>query len=449
MAESMPPAPVISEVIERVRDKRRMAEGIVACAERGADFSSQLEMELTGVFMIPEARRMMSDALTASWARPYPGSSAALDGREVIIGGGYAAAVYAAGRVRAGFPRPVVLERGRPDQVGGAFAMSLEPVLKLNSRSRPGMGGLPDQDGALNYVPGGILQPDLLSSAEYHDNAEMAWLIRVTLAQFADVYAQAPVTRVGRDSSGRLYLEFPQGRSLPGRILDARGCGDPVALSDGSRLGPRIMTFTQFMERMGGMFPLRGIRRLAVIGGGNSGLCAAESALGIAPRNTSVIGLDYVRKVDLYAPELDGRTCDAFRQGQRGRYLRLAQYLEGNTSSPSARLGVIAQRATAVPLPEGVLVNERTYDMAVLCTGYALPVLRGIETFTFTDYLRGTTVLARRAPGLRYYRIGAGADIPFSATETEAGVPAEPANKVSMFRNGPRVAALAITLPAT
>jgi hypothetical protein len=456
------PVPVIADVISATMDRRRASAGITACATRMSDFSSELEMQLTGIAMVPEARDLMTSTLTDYWRDQAASASAALTarevaGREVIIGAGYHAAVYAACRAAMGYPRPVVLERNAPEAVGGAFAVSMQPVFRLNSRNRPGPAGLPDQGRALNALPGGLLQPAMTGSEEYGTNASMAWLIRLTLAQHADVYPGITVTglRPGFGSNrSRLTLSTSAGDSIiAGRVLDARGCGDAL---DSSATSATVLTFPQLMARMGTMFPLRGLRQAAVIGGGNSGLCAAESLLGIAPGHTSVAGLDYVDRVDLYATTLDGQSCDTFRESSRGRYMALAQSLAGNVSNPGTRLRIISQRASAASLPGGALVGDRAYDLAVLCTGLFRPELRDdlrYDTLDRAGYLNGVTgtasseaTLARMAAGFESYRIGAAADIRFSAAEEAAGITAIPASKVAMFRLGPRTAALASLL---
>jgi hypothetical protein len=447
-------APVIRDVIEQCLDKKRLSEGITLCASRAADFASMTEMQLAGIAMVPEARQLMTAALTQYWSRPPAAAFTNLAGREVIIGGGYHAAVYAASRVMAGFPKPVVLERNEPESVGGAFAMSMQPVFWLNSRNRPGPSGLPDQDKGLNFFPAGTGFPPLamLTSQEYADNALVAWLVRLLLAQFADVTPGVTVTsisgRVSSPSGKSITLATNEGTLSCARVLDARGLGNPASKGDGER----ILSFPQFMARMGTPFPLRGLAQVAIIGGGNSGLCAAESLLGLAPGHTSTIGLDCVQRVDVYAPALSGLTCSEFREGKRGRYLRLAQYLEGNASSPSTRLRLAGQSGYPVPVPGGVLVNDRTYDLAIQCTGYMLPAL--------TDSLsygprrgRGRSssngpVLAAQASPIESYRIGPAAGIGFTDAERAAGLAAEDASSVAMFRLGPRTAALATMLSA-
>ena len=443
--------PVLRDTVDEISDRKRMAAGIEACKERMTDFGSVTEMTLTGIAMVPEARRMVSDRLTGYWnSRTVSDlSRVSLFNREVIIGGGYHAAVYAACRVLMGYPRPLVFERGDGEAVGGAFAMSLEDVFCLNSRNRPGDAGLPDQEKSLNYLPAGtgIPQLSMITAAEYATNADIAWLIRLLLAQFADVYTGITVTGLAAASSFRVRVRGSGGLDdTVGRVLDARGLGDTAKPAG---LGSAVLTFAEFMARMGRMFPLRGIGQLAIIGGGNSGLCAAESALGIAPGSTSPIGLDYVKRVDLYATTLAGSTCDAFRSGQRGRYIRLAQSLEGNVSQ-LARLRIMGTSGYASPMPGGVIVNDRTYNMAILCTGAQRSALA--DPFGRYDLVRpagsssDATAVASQGGSFETYRIGPAAGIDFSPAEVRAGVSDIPNNTVAMFRLGPRTASLAAYL---
>jgi hypothetical protein len=464
-----PLRPVIQNVIDNVTDRRRMADGIRACEEREADFASTLEMQLAGIAMVSEARQLMSDQLTAYWSdtsRAFRPGDGIIDysEKEIIIGGGFHAAVYAANRVRMGFPRPVVLEQADAEHIGGAFAVSLNPVFRLNSRNRPGRGGLPDQDKALNFLPGALIQPAMMSSEEYPTNADMAWLVRLTLAQYADVYPGVSVTSIdlSRYSGDQVRLVTSAGTVNPGRVLDARGTGAEkgAAVADGTR----ILTFNQFMARMGKMFPLRGMQQVAVIGGGDAAKCTVESLLGLAPRHSSAIGLDYVTKVDWYTGgSIDGRTCSEFRDSQRGRYIRIAQALTGNVSNPSTRLQVMGDnRGYPTALPDGVLVNDRTYDMASMCTGSERSSLNVNANLSYYPVrIQGNnaprrlvqsgpsnqgTILAAQAGPAPSFRIGPAADLPFSVTEVDAGISAN--SRVAMFRLAPRTAALAMALAA-
>lgn len=454
MAEPIVLRPVIKNVLEEILDRNRAAAGIRACEQRQEDFSNRTEMELAGVAMIPEARQLMADAITRFWAmQKFQLTAAVADyrQREIVIGAGFHAAVYCANRVLAGFPRPIVLEKSSAERAGGAFAVSLNPVFRLNSRSRPGGVGFPDQDRALNYLPGALLQPAMLSSEEYPSNADMAWLIRLTLAQYAEVYPGVTVTSIHPDPEGdnRMIASTSAGTITTGRVIDARGMGADAGTEQSD--GGRILTFTQLMNRMGDiMFPLRGMKQVAVIGAGDSGKCAVESLLGIAPGHTSPIGLDYVERVDWYTNGQISQSCSDFREGQRGRYIRIAQFLEGNVSNPLPRLRVMGAAGgyASPPSPDGVLVNDRNYDVAVLCTGMTRQVISSDLTY-FAIRVRGSdlaTALGLQAKPLESFRIGPAADLPFSTAEQDSGITEIPANRVAMFRLAPRTAALASML---
>lgn len=446
--------PILANIIGDVEDRRRMSEGIEACKERKTDFAGDLEMKLAGIAMVPEARDLVTERLTEYWSARFVGTPRADDdrarNREIIVGGGLHAAIYAAARVARGFPKPIVLERGNASQVGGAFAVSMKPVFRLNSRNRPGTVGLPNQDKALNYIPGAPLQPSMVSSEEYQDNAAMAWLIRVALAQNATVFPNVTVSSISsRGDAMRVTIEGGDAFSC-GRVIDARGMGDPIASGNGSS----VITFPQLMERMGGMFPLRGMREVAVIGGGDSAKCAVESLLGIAPGNSSPIGLDYVSNVGWYTGGFISDTCSEFREQQRGRYIRIGQFLEGNVSNPTTRLELFNDRGYATPTLGGVIVNDRTYDMAVLCTGSTVKSLDDLGYGFFEVRAPGmpqtddATVIARQAAPIPYFKIGPAAEISFSQAEITARVADNPANQVAMFRLAQRTAALGTTLDA-
>lgn len=463
-ASDVPPAPVISDALDEIADRNRMASGIRAMQQRRQMFSSKLEMDLTGVAVVPEARSFLNDRLTGYWEAQDRNPFTNYMSREVIIGDGFAAAVYAASRVRLGFRRPIVLTQNDAAHVGGTFAMAAGPAFRLNSGNRPGNIGLPGNlDASLNYLPGAIIQPASMTSAEYQTNQDMASAIRWTLAQFADVY---PGTKVDRVDIGNREIFTETGPSfLAGRVIDARGLGAPAntKLANGSS----IQTFDQFMRRMGEeTFPLAGLGRVAVVGGGDSGKCAVESLLGIAPSAVmSVTAMDFVRQIDWYGTGLP-LTCESWRQTQRGRYQRIGSYLPRETrgalrpdaSASTRRLKVIQNTASVTPSFGGVLVNEDTYDTVILCTGNRQTSITGLlaEDMPYLaagSPLRSAAVsaprLGRRGDSSNSYVVlGAAADLPFTDREREQGITAVPANKVAMFRYGPRVAAAAATLEA-
>jgi hypothetical protein len=148
------------------------------------------------------------------------------------------------------------------------------------------------------------------------------------------------------------------------------------------------------------------------------------------------------------------QTCSEFREQQRGRYIRIGQFLDGNVSNPSTRLETFNGSGYATPMPDGVIVNDRTYDMAILCTGSRLPSLEdsGYSFFEVrtpaADDAPSATVIGTQAAPVPFFRVGPAAGIPFSNAEIRADVAGNAANIVAMFRLAPRTAALASLLGA-
>src|SRR5439155_14914028 len=124
--------------------------------------------------------------------------------------------------------KPLVLERN--ERTGGTFAMTARPTFHLNSRNRAGSGGLAgDQGASLNYLPGAPIQAANVGMREYQTNTDMAFVIRLTLAQFADVVTNAPAVSVDREGTGVQIEVADRNPLLAGRVIDARGLGDPVS----------------------------------------------------------------------------------------------------------------------------------------------------------------------------------------------------------------------------
>ncbi|WP_433221853.1 hypothetical protein ACQP00_21860 [Dactylosporangium sp. CS-047395] len=422
--------------------------GIQAMLEREPEFPNRLAAQLAGIAADPTARALADQYLDTSWAdeerRQRLLQSSGSD-REVIIGSGCHAAVYAAVRVLSGYPRPLVLERGR--RAGGTFAMTGRPTFYLNSRNRAGIAGLAGDLGAsLNFLPGAPVQAANFSMAEYQTNADLAFVIRLALAQYADVVTEADVRAVAGDGNG---LEIGmQGRSplFAQRVIDARGLGDPV--DAGLANGTTVVTFPQFMQRMAGPWPLRGVRRAAVIGGGDAGKCTVESLLGIAPApQLAAAALDWVERIDWYADSLPA-TCDDWRDDIRGRYQAIGPYLRSDRYGVQ-RVFVQDRRATPIAVPGAALIEGRGYDLVVLCTGSAETLIDGIGPGAFDLYTAADGApVARKAYGLPVFRVGPHARLPITVREEQNGVGDIDANAVSIFRLAAKTAALAATLPS-
>jgi len=478
--------PWLDRVVDDIADRQRAGAGIRAVSRRAGEFPSRAAMRLAGVAMVPEARDILDAAITAHWQGRTMLSYADRERHavpadaEVAIGAGYHAAVYAAARVRAGFPPPYVIDRAAAARIGGAFRMSAAPSFWLNSENRPGRPGLPLDGGALNFIPGAILQPSMTGAGEFTDNAQMAFAIRVALAQYALVVPELTVTGIVAGDRPRLQCEAGDGEFTSpvecARGIDARGMGDENGLSPagGQRPadGERVLTFGQLMALMDGDFPFRGMDRVALVGSGDSARCAAEALMGIGPQAAMRSAmLDGYPRIDWYAPGLPADAL-AWRMTQRGRYQRLSSYLptvitdefeyydsgsegdEVNTvryrSDRYHDITVIAERGAVTRAGDEVYVNGRAYTHAVLCTGMTLPPLAGGEGQVLTTGSRfrpgpGVALARRLMP--RVYAVGPAAGLDFDPRDNEAGVTVNPASKVAMFRLAGKTAQLAGQLP--
>lgn len=174
----------------------------------------------------------------------------------------------------------------------------------------------------------------------------MAFVIRLALAQFPDVVTNADVVSVSRDDAAVEILIDGRNALLAGRVIDARGLGDPNDQDLAN--ATTILTFGQFMQRMATPWPLRGIRRVAVVGGGggDAGKCAVESLLGIAPQPPmAAAALDSVERIDWYTDTLP-TTCEAWQQQIRGRCQAIGRHLRPDRLGVR-RLTVLAQLGAA------------------------------------------------------------------------------------------------------
>lgn len=450
----MQPSPLVDEVIAGASSERM--QGVRMIMQRADEFPSMLQAQLTGVGLDPQARNYANAMIDQAFGynRPPVGTVP-----EIVIGSGFHAATYAATRYLAGKPVPYVFERAT--YAGGAFAVraadgTYPGVFTLNSRNRRGNPGLSgDNEAQLNYLPGAPIQASALSNAEYQTNADMAFVIRMTLAQYAPdrVFPGVTIQGVERDGDGFLvtYRQESDGAESvirSQRIIDARGLGDPVSAANGTT----VLTFPQFLQRMSEPWPLRGLRNVAVLGGGDSGKCTVESLLGLGPSAFMASAeLDSVNRVDWYATGV-ADTYDEYCQSNRGRYRAIGRYLRPDKMG-NQRLTVFQTRdASPVALPGGpVLVNGRSYDLVIVATGNRVLSVPGLDfPYTANVYLGGTRIIATRNDDdygdVMRYRIGPRAGITFDRDEIDAGVADIDNNRVAMFRLATRSAALAVQL---
>ena len=439
---------VLNKAVGILRINTRYNEGVRMMKERESEFRNAEECTLAGIALIPEARQYLDDHLEEYWQRSVtpPVTTYGRIIPEVVIGAGLHAAIYCAVRVARGFPKPVVLEA---DRVGGTFAMSRKPSFWLNSLNRPGLSGLPLENGALNVLPGAPIQPSMISFSDFQPNTDLGFVVRIMLAKYATVISKVEVTGVSVNALNYTIRRKSGYGFNAARVIDARGLGAPknADLADGRT----IMTFPQFMRSLDKPFPMRGIERVAVIGDGDAGKCAVEALLGIGPGGfMSTTALDYVKSIDWYATKVP-RSYEGWRQpvtagGARGRYQRLGSYLRPERN----RLRILPQRGQVQRSFGGVLVNDRLYDKVIVCTGSnpldPLGVLRDFEEFKGDSLAGNGTVIARRYERSQLYKVGPAAAIPFSSSEINARIFVPQENSIAIFRLAPRTTALAATL---
>jgi len=412
----------------------------------------RLAAALITAAMTPEARAALEGEMDRMWEydrQKNAGMAQSKTNEEIVIGSGYHAAVYCAVRARMGKPKPLVIEQ--EGRVGGALAISRGPTFYANSRNRAGDPNVPGEGDGLNVIPGAVVQPSMISADEFQTNADLAFAIRLTLAMHAKVATAKEVLGFEgyipsggsrREPRVSLSVRDKDGmrdvRLRTKRMIDARGLGTEPSPGPSDR----AMTFGGFMRWVDDeQFPLRGMKRVAVIGGGDSAKCAVEALFGMGPaKHWSIPDLDAVERCDWYC-RLPS-TCEEFRTSARSRYKRIAPLLPPSGGG-IARLRILRQMASISPGYRDVVVNGRRYDLAISCTGYVPTGLPANEPF----------VVGREQVALKVARylgdafiVGARMRLQFSEEEQTRPYSQIPSNTAAMWRLGPRTATLAASL---
>jgi cation diffusion facilitator CzcD-associated flavoprotein CzcO len=452
MSFAMPQA--VRQVVRNIERNSGLNEAITALKARGT--VTELVAVLAGIAAVPDASRRWDNTLDELWSS----AELPIDVGEVVIGGGLHAAVYAASRCRMGLERPLVLEAG--ERAGGAFAVSTQPSFFLNSRNRPGGLSIPGGRGALNAIPNGPIQPADLSVAEYQRNNDLAFCIRAALATCADVRTSARVTSIDKldDGSPRRYAIQVAGRIITcDRIIVASGLGKERTMAEGAE---RVLTYSQFMARFSGAFPLDGMQRVAVIGTGDGGKTVVEALAGQGPGcGLSCASSDWVDQIDWYGLEgyLRDRGNQISRQGwedcNRPRYRGIGRLLPDNrrtSADMQARLFAYERAQIVSGGFECAFVNERPYDYVIDATGYerrgdvGVVGLQAPFNVDAAAKIDGRTV-GGKVPGEDVFVVGPAARIELGELERAALPTGVDENSVALFRYASRTATLGARLP--
>ena len=454
------------KVVKDIVSDPQTNEGIEAMMGRESDFRSPLAALFAGIALVPQARTLWEDKLDKVWTRnAIPRDRV----EEVVVGSGIQAAIYVAMRVAMGHPAPLVIEK--EDRAGGVFAMTRGPAFYLNSRNRPGDLGLPGRKGALNFLPGAILQPSDISGEEYMVNSDLAFIIRATLAlSGARVVTGVEVGGVEQDTSIGCYYQDPDyGRSrLPAlylqdnrrvranRIISATGIGDPNRAFSYSE---RVLSFPDFMRRMDTPFPLQGLGKVAVIGAGDSGKVVIEALTGLGPaRHMSVASLDWMDEIRWIGPGLQTSQTD-WESCNRPRYKQIGTLLKSTNERP-ARVRAEDRRLDTFYVDDGfnnVLIEGVPYDTVIDCTGFYENRSVGNSDGYASGYARplstGYRSLARKRAQAPYqvYLIGPCSQLDYESFDTLAtplrgDARQQRENRVAIYRFADRTAELAQSL---
>lgn len=410
-----------------------MNDAMVAMMDRASEFDTPLAAQLTGIALNANARELWDDTLDERWASESIPSQA----NEIVVGGGLHAAIYCNVRVAEGHPKPLVVEAR--DRVGGTFALSREPVFYLNSRNRPGNIGTPGRAEALNFLPGAPVQPASLSGDDYQPNSALGFSVRAALALNAVVVAGHKVTHA--DSTG---VTLEGGKKIKAtRVIYATGLGEPKVPEEAD--GKRLMSYPQFISHMDQAFPLRGIRRIAVVGAGDAGRTVIEALVGQGPSSRwSVADLDFVDKIDWYGVPESCRSPKTWAANNRSRYKGISRVLasvseEGKVIKPNRVVPIIYRAGRSGVGFDGAYVDGALYDLVIWATGF-----ESMDVSRMVNYKTGGRIVGKMAEsGL--FVVGPAAQI---VDDRERNVPQTvPENTAAVFRYADRTAALASHLP--
>lgn len=382
-----------------------------------------------------------------------------LGSRELVIGAGFHAATFAINR---GLSYCI-----SPDPPGGIFAMGGRPVFYVNSRNRPmGLGleyNQPGSQGPLNEIVGGFFQPSELSMLEHQEQSDISLAVRLMLASYSRVQ-RGRVVEVTRTIGGyRVKAVNQLGKPIKPdriykRIIAATGLTEPRITCKLRGRRDRIMDLPTFLRKMGdptNLRPLKGYKRVAIVGKKDSGKIVAEWFLGLGPQpGLSTAAQDAVERITWIGQ--DALTKEVYEQCERSRYAGLGRSFPriGNLNyyyriepAPGRALEVTGGSQTATVdwmSPQGP--RSEKFDLVVLCTGFENKVDELFAEFDQgTDEIRGVEgPIARQYRGENIYVIGPAAELtPTEAQIKQAKLDLIQESVASAFRYGPATAAFA------
>jgi hypothetical protein len=297
-----------------------------------------------------------------------------------------------------------------------------------------------------------MLQPAMIGGGEYQTNADLAWVVRMNLMMLANVEVHTGVevmnisyTQVRRTPCYKIMFKSGD-EVLARRVIIATGLGNSIPFKVAGTELERELDFYEFMAQMDNPFPLRNMRRVAVVGAGDSGKTAVETLLGQGPSTgMSVSGLDFVNKIDWYGATWNNQ--QDFCNANRGRYNRIGKALGGRLI-PKPRLNYYPTSGY-----QSVQIGGKSYDWVINCTGFTRkPFIAGFAQEDSLEFKVSGRVVGRRAyvSGTEdeVYEVGPAAclSLPESDRSLSPSLSKVAENLTSLFRYAPLTAALADNL---
>lgn len=379
---------------------------------RASEFPSESAAIAAAIAKDANARRAADLHMTDKWSK-MP-SMRRYD--TIVIGGGIHGITYALNHQTDG---PVLV---LGDNVGGEFAKPRGRAFLLNSRNRRGEASIPGESGAINFIPGGAVQPRDIGGQEYQDNWDLAFAIRCSAMEAPVEISNARAYTVYED-----YVKSNSGDALyANRIIIATGLGN-------------CSSFQLFLKRIARMpFPLKRCKRVAVLGAGDSGKVAVEALLGQTPFVDTT--LDEVERIDWFGQP--SFTKEDFEQCERSRYAGIARFFPRENRDVAFKIRPIRFRGKR----EGSYVlSGKTYygpyEQIIECTGFNQKEL----VYNGPDLVpvrRNDMTVAMQYGDWPVFKVGPAANISVEAFEVDslAGIPA---NSAAIFRYAPRTALFA------
>ncbi len=362
-----------------------------------------------------------------------------VSGREVVFGGGPAAAAYAATRRAMGFPPVIVVDSSRT--LGGMFAKLVR--FGMNSANWAGVESVrspgptrvrpmsPSDD--LNYIPNSKYQVRDMCMSEYPDSFSMARAVRETLKEYAETYTSADLRF---DSTGIVFARSGASLGRARRIIFAGGLREPA----NTPRGPAIMSGFGFLQT-----PVRELedKKIAVVGAGATGAQCVELMVGGGDmKPVSPPGM-----IAWYGGDDMPVTKSQWMMQYHARYAGLGRHFPQDGAGGGI-IRPVSATGTAYPAGNITIVNGEVFDLVLWCTGFEpapcpAAFMDGVVQVGGMVVARCSSLTSPLRSLVFTIGTAANLDIPYLPIRSRF-----PAANNALYNLLPRVAALAGALPA-